>query len=596
MTMDNQDTLQILSFNVRGLRDSKKRREIFRWLKRYHEGAKSICLLQETHSSVSCEHTWQHEWGSKIYFCHGSHNSKGVAILMPLKYNFDITELFKDIEGRILALTITQDDTTFNIVNIYAPTKDKSDQQLDFLKILDSNIELAESQFLIGGDFNTYFDPVLDKDGGKMDEVSKYAQSLNMLMNEYNITDVWRVLNPHRKLFTWRQSKPLIQSRLDYFLLSGELFYNVHSSFIKPSIKSDHSILILKINIFKEQKRGPGFWKFNTALLQDDVYIDVIRELIESLKITYAYILNHGLKWDLIKSEIHQFTIDYCKTQAKIRRQVENELREQYNDAALKFEMDNTSENLEAIENIKSQIEEINKFKSTGAHLRSKAEYIEENERSTAYFLNLEKRNYKMKHIKKLNISDTETILNPKDILNEEMLFYKKLYTKNNNVNKMNYSIFFNQHVPRLSEEDKNFCDQHLALEEISKALLTLKNGKSPGSDGFPPEFYKMFWKNIQSLVTDSLLYAIQNKELSIDQRRGILKLIVKKDKNPCFLKNWRPISLLNTDYKILAQIFSLRLQKILPNIISECQNGYIKGRFIGYNIRTIVDIILLLS
>ena len=66
----------------------------------------------------------------------------------------------------------------------------------------------------------------------------------------------------------------------------------------------------------------------------------------------------------------------------------------------------------------------------------------------------------------------------------------------------------------------------------------------------------------------------------------------MKKNKNPCFLKNWRPISLLNTDYKILAQVFAIRLQKVLSKIISEFQNGYIRGRFIGYNIRTIVDVI----
>ena len=105
-------------------------------------------------------------------------------------------------------------------------------------------------------------------------------------------------------------------------------------------------------------------------------------------------------------------------------------------------------------------------------------------------------------------------------------------------------------------------------------------------------KFYKMFWDNVKTLVFESLIYGIENKELSIEQRRGILKLILKKDKNPCFLKNWRPISLLNSDYKIIAQIFAIRLQKVLPTLIGETQNGYIKGRFIGYNIRTIIDII----
>ncbi len=80
---------------------------------------------------------------------------------------------------------------------------------------------------------------------------------------------------------------------------------------------------------------------------------------------------------------------------------------------------------------------------------------------------------------------------------------------------------------------------------------------------------------------------------MSIEQRRGIITLIPKKDKNKLFLKNWRPITLLNTDYKILTKTLSNRLCKILPYIIDEDQTGYIKGRYIGSNIRLIEDIIL---
>jgi exodeoxyribonuclease-3 len=400
----------MLSLNVRGIGDGTKRREIFRWLKRYHKGNNSIVLLQETHSTLNSEEKWVQEWGSKIYFSHGTNNARGVAILMPMEYNFDINELWKDIDGRIIALTLKVDERMYNVVNVYAPTKDKVTEQLEFLKTLDTNLELAETPFIIGGHFNTYLDPILDKEGGKIEGQSKFSDNLIYLLNEYNIIDVWRVLNPSRKCFTWRQRNPLIQSRLDYFLISGELFYNVSETQIKPSIKTDHSLLQIQLNILEEQKRGPGFWKFNSALLRDEVYIDATRALIENLKEQYSDIQNHGLKWDLIKSEIRQSTINYCKTQARIRREAENELKIQYLEAATCFEKNSNNENLEALENIKEQIEAINAFKTAGAHIRSKAEHIEENERSTSYFLNVEKRNYKMKHIKKLNISETEMI------------------------------------------------------------------------------------------------------------------------------------------------------------------------------------------
>ena len=84
---------------------------------------------------------------------------------------------------------------------------------------------------------------------------------------------------------------------------------------------------------------------------------------------------------------------------------------------------------------------------------------------------------------------------------------------------------------------------------------------------------------------------AIDKGELSIDQRRGVISLIPKKDKDIRRLKNWRPISLLNTDYKILTKTLATRLKIVLPTVIHPDQVAYLKGRYIGQNIRTIVDI-----
>ena len=135
-------------------------------------------------------------------------------------------------------------------------------------------------------------------------------------------------------------------------------------------------------------------------------------------------------------------------------------------------------------------------------------------------------------------------------------------------------------------------CESPITESDILLNLKMLKNGKSPGTDGLPPEFYKFFWIDIKHLVTDSLNYAFTKGEMSIEQKRGILTLLPKKDKNRLYLKNWRPISLLNTDYKLLAKILGSRLQKVLPYLIHEDQTGYIQGRYIGTNIRLIEDII----
>ena len=106
-----------------------------------------------------------------------------------------------------------------------------------------------------------------------------------------------------------------------------------------------------------------------------------------------------------------------------------------------------------------------------------------------------------------------------------------------------------------------------------------------------PCEFYKFFWKDISSLVVDSLNCGYNNGELSIEQRRGLITLIPKKDKDRAFLKNWRPLTLLNTDYKILAKALANRISPLLDKLIHHNQTGYVKGRYIGENIRTISDL-----
>ena len=84
---------------------------------------------------------------------------------------------------------------------------------------------------------------------------------------------------------------------------------------------------------------------------------------------------------------------------------------------------------------------------------------------------------------------------------------------------------------------------------------------------------------------------AFVHGKLSNSQRQGIIRLIEKKDKDKRFVENWRPISLLNVDYKIGSKALATRLEKVLPEIIHENQCAYVKGRTIFDAVRSIGDI-----
>ena len=134
-------------------------------------------------------------------------------------------------------------------------------------------------------------------------------------------------------------------------------------------------------------------------------------------------------------------------------------------------------------------------------------------------------------------------------------------------------------------------CEGYITIEECAYVLIKMENNKTPGSDGLSVEFYRYFWNIIAKYMVESFIYAFQSGHLSISQKQGIISLIPKKKKNTEYLKNWRPVSLLNVDYKVATKTIATRLEKVLPHIIHPSQSGYIKGRFIGESIRQIIDI-----
>jgi len=129
--------------------------------------------------------------------------------------------------------------------------------------------------------------------------------------------------------------------------------------------------------------------------------------------------------------------------------------------------------------------------------------------------------------------------------------------------------------------------------EQCLKALNEFKNEKSQDTDGLQAEFYKHFWKELYADMLHSFNYAYDSGKLSISQRRGIITLIPKPNKDTTVLDNLRPISLLNTDYKLLTKIIAKRLERVLPKIINPDQIGYIKNRYIGENVRLISEIMM---
>ena len=138
--------------------------------------------------------------------------------------------------------------------------------------------------------------------------------------------------------------------------------------------------------------------------------------------------------------------------------------------------------------------------------------------------------------------------------------------------------------------EQSALCEGHLTLDEVRAALLGMARNKSPGSDRLPMEFYLSFWDVLGPDLVEVFNASFDTGLLPLSQRSALISLIFKKG-DRLLHKNWRPISLLNVDYKLCARTLAGRLLKVLHFVIHQDQTCSVHGRFIGENVALLCDI-----
>ena len=196
--------------------------------------------------------------------------------------------------------------------------------------------------------------------------------------------------------------------------------------------------------------------------------------------------------------------------------------------------------------------------------------------------------------MRKVFNKDGILITNPKEILQEIEKLYSDLYRADSltpSENLLN-SFLENPEIHRLTAENAQAFEGKLTVAECFKSLQLTENNKSPGDDGLTAEFYKAFWNIAGNLMIESLNYSYDHGELSNSQKRAIITLIEKKDKDKRDIANWRPISLINVDVKIGSKAIAKRLEDVLPRVVHHNQCAYVKDRTICDAVRSIEDIL----
>lgn len=583
--------ISILTLNCQGLRDRSKRSVLFSWLNCVKP---DIVCLQETHCVSQAEFlTWiQHESDTSNNLRRfrglsspGTCRSRGSAILHTDALS--VVSSVSDHCGRSQIVHFSLGDVTFQLANIYGPNKKQDGIEFfaSLLPLLDPTL-----QTILCGDFNTVVDASIDRRGCNASSPWAYnwPSTLANLTSEMDLHDIWRLRHPTRQEYTWHRPDGSQASRLDMFWLSSSLLDHVTSISILPFFRSDHSYVYLKLGLPSDIVRGPGLWKLNASLLADPDFNQMINSFWQEWQAEKSEYPSLTVWWDAGKQFLRQIIRDFSKTKARARNSHLNQLTARLNQLTLRQSRGELVSAL--IREVKQDIDLEHVHRANGAKIRAKEVWAEEGEKSSRYFFCREKSRGVKRVIRGIKTFSGTIVRSIASILHVWVLFYVNLFSAAKLI-PADQDFFLDSLSLKLTPAESDLCEGIISEAECHAALLTFKSHKSPGVDGLTYEFYKRFWDLLGADMVAVFNESLTLGKLALSQRTGIITLLFKKG-NRLDPKNWRPISLLCTDYKILAKVLTFRLKSVIASVISPMQTCGIPGRFSGESVRLFQDAI----
>lgn len=575
--------MKITTLNIHKKLDSK-----IKYLKQLSSDI--ICLQETTSITEQSQTKLENYLNVKLYINNGDNKSKGTVIMVKNNIFDNIIQTntlnINIFHGRLVCIKLTLNKDVFNIINIYAPNKYKESE--NFYKSLNLFIkdQFKPTDFnILLGDFNLV-DHQLDVKSGVINYNKKSIKYLAQIKQFLDISDIYRELYKNSKIYTHTPSSKS-GSRIDRIYITKIKLNRVNDIIHLPVQISDHKSVSVNIN-FNKLKWGPSFWKINNSILENTEYQTLIKEFWNKWQSKKLEFKEPLVWWDKGKKQIKYITIKYCKD-IKNKRETEKQ-----NLLADLKTLEQTEFKLEDKINIENKILDIENNINQGILVRSRLNYTTEDMDNIDFFKNHEVKNGEKRAIQTLIDAKDNTKINDKEeITNYITEFYSDLYTSQN-INEQKINQYLNTtNLNQLNCDEQHQLEDFINEEECKKALEQFHNNKTPGIDGLSKEFYATFWDIMGADLTEIINNIYLTKKLPETMGNAIINLIYKNKGDHRELKNWRPISLLCVDYKIISKVITNRISIFINKLININQTGAGKDKTILnnlYNIQSILD------
>ena len=461
----------LVSLNVNGLNDHLKRTALIDWLKCMKA---DIVCLQETHaSSHESIRKWFANSGYRVASSCHTNKSAGTAILVQDTHK--ISKIIKDDAGRFVQVLINFDDDQLSFVSIYAPNRNP--ERNAFLLSLTDLVDLSRPVF-IAGDFNCVLDPLLDRKrrpsfvGGPSAHFQESGPALNALLTHTQTYPLWRDLHAGRIAYSWTHGSGTFASRIDMVWAPLTMADLIQECEYHPSFLSDHQYLLVKCLFRDRITTGPGVWKFNTSLLQDSDYHD----LVTSFWAFWQTMSDHPDFasqldwWDQGKFYLRDITRSFSKAKAVRARSKKTLLNKQLRELQRLFEAGDHAA-FSKLCAVQQELRGIALHEARGAQVRARCQWAEEGETSSSFFLNLASHHHAKASMPSIRDPDTGMVHHdPFEILGVWRRNYSSLFTAQQ-CDPATQDEMLQQLTRRLSPAERNGCEGCLTLEECFAAL-----------------------------------------------------------------------------------------------------------------------------
>ena len=580
------DNFKIASLNVNGARKAVKRTMIYEMI---NQKRISVLFLQETHSDLKNEADWRKEWKGEIFFSHGTSQSSGVGLLFSSAFTPNSFNVENIVQGRCLLVKASFDHFNLVFINIYAPNVGA--ERKNFLEKIGERMGDCGSDdyVFLGGDFNCTENDLLDRNHKEPHQASQ--QTLRQLVSSHGLVDVWRRMHTGSRQYTWSHVKQgrISLARIDRFYCFKHHFNVFKTCQILPVAFTDHSLLLGNVFITNILPKS-AYWHFNLALTYDRSFREALSYFWTVFRQRKGDFTCLRQWWDHGKVQIKQLCQQHT---LNVTRDVTRSIRDlEMNIVELENLSDSTGNrgHIEALKSKRLVLANLLESKVQGVLVRSRVQNITEMDAPSSFFFSLERKRGQRKAIHSLLSNTGQQLSEPGQIRRRAVEFYSSLFESEYKENEGLLEEFCGG-LPQVSGESNLRLARPLGLQELHTALLSMQGQKAPGIDGLTAEFFKAYWDILAEDLLDVYNESLAAGSLPLSCRRAVIALLPKKG-NLQDIRNWRPVSLLCTDYKILSKALATRLREAMEQVVHRDQTYCVPGRSMVDNIYLIRDVL----